>query len=136
MKEDLAKKEKELKDELFRSINVKKELDAELLKKNQEASELVSEISNLKIKEKHLSKISLSVKEENVHLKEECDRLRKISLDTENNKIKKLQEEIDELKAMNQLYRSQRLEAEEDISNFLREKELIKLDFVQLKNEL
>lgn len=136
LKEDLSKKEKEFSEELMRYINVKKELDVDLSKRNQEIIDLNSEISNLKIKEKHFNKISRDLKEENLHLKEECDKLRKISLDTENTKIKKLQEEIEELKTMNQLYRSQRLESDEEISNYVREKEKLKSEFFQLKKEL
>ena len=136
LKEDLSKKEKEFSEELMRYINVKKELDVDLSKRNQDIIDLNSEISNLKIKEKHFNKISRDLKEENLHLKEECDKLRKISLDTENTKIKKLQEEIEELKTMNQLYRSQRLESDEEISNYVREKEKLKSEFFQLKKEL
>ena len=136
LKEDLIKKEKDFNDEIVKYMSVKKELDLELLKRTQELSEFNSEISNLKIKEKHLTKIVQEVKEENGRLKEEGDKLRKISLETENNKIKKLQDEIDELKTMNQLYRSQRLESEEEINTYVREKEKIKSDFTQLKKEL
>jgi FtsZ-binding cell division protein ZapB len=96
---------------------------------------LSSDISNFKIKEKHLNKISSDLKEENSLLKVECDKLRKISLDTENTKIKKLQEEIDELKTMNQLYRSQRLESDEEISSLTREKDKIKAEYNQSKKE-
>jgi hypothetical protein len=76
------------------------------------------------------------LKEENLNLKEECDRLRKISLESENMKIKKLQEEIEELKTMNQLYRSQRLENNEEIENLGRERDKIKRDNLQLGEEL
>jgi chromosome segregation ATPase len=136
LKEDLNKKEKEFNDELAKYISIKKELDAELTRRSQELNELNSESSNLRIKEKHLNKINGELKEENFKLKNECDKLRKISLDTENTKIKKLQEEIDELKTINQLYRSQRLESDEEISNHVKEKEKYKYELAQHKKEL
>ena len=114
---------------------MKRDFEHELIKRNQELSDLSSEISNFKIKEKHQNKISSDLKEENLHLKIECDKLRKISLDTENTKIKKLQEEIEELKTMNQLYRSQRLESDEEIYSLTREKDKIKVELNQSKKE-
>ncbi len=136
LKDDLKKKEKDFNDKITELINVKKELENDLLKKNQDMNDLNSEISNLKIKEKHFTKICSDLKEETGNLKDECDRLRKISLDTENTKIKKLQEEIDELKTINQLYRSQRLESDEELNNYAREKEKLKSDYLQIKKEL
>jgi hypothetical protein len=135
LKEDLIKKEKDHNDELTKNLSLKRDFEHELIKRNQELSDLSAEISNFKIKEKHLNKISHDLKEENSHLKEECDKLRKITLDTENTKIKKLQEEIEELKTMNQLYRSQRLESDEEISSLFREKDKVKLEFNQSKKE-
>ena len=139
LKDDLFKKEKEFSEELYRHIGLKKELDADLSRRTQEIKELHNEIANMisnqKIKEKHFNKNSLDLKEENLHLKEECDKLRKVALDTENTKIKKLQEEIDELKTMNQLYRSQRLESDEEISNFAREKDKLQYENAHLKKE-
>lgn len=136
LKEDLSKKEKEFNDEVARLLEIKKELEVDLSKKNQEINDLNTEISNFKIKEKHLNKICLDLKEENSNLKDEFDKLRKISLDAENTKIKKLQEEIDELKTMNQLYRSQRLESDEEISNHIRDKERLNGELKPLKREL
>jgi hypothetical protein len=135
LKEDLIKKEKDYNDELSKNLSLKRDFEHELIKRNQELSDLSSDISNFKIKEKHLNKISSDLKEENSLLKVECDKLRKISLDTENTKIKKLQEEIDELKTMNQLYRSQRLESDEEISSLTREKDKIKAEYNQSKKE-
>lgn len=136
LKEDINKKEKEFNDEIIRFIAIKKELDLELNKKCQEANDLNTDLSNSKILEKHLNKMLSDLKEENLNLKEECDRLRKISLESENMKIKKLQEEIEELKTMNQLYRSQRLENNEEIENLGRERDKIKRDNLQLGEEL
>ena len=51
------------------------------------------------------------------------------------NALKKLDEQIEELKTMNQLYRSQRLESDEEISSLFREKDKIKLDLNQSKKE-
>lgn len=136
LKDDLNKKEKDFNEKITELINVKKELENDLLRKNQDMNDLNSEISNLKIKEKHFTKICSDLKEETSNLKDECDRLRKISLDTENTKIKKLQEEIDELKTINQLYRSQRLESDEELNNYAREKEKLKSDYLQIKKEL
>lgn len=116
-------------------MSLKRDFEHELIKRNQELSDLSSEISNFRIKEKHLNKISNDLKGENLYLKEECDKLRKISLDTENIKIKKFQEEIEMLKTMNQLYRSQRLESDEEISTLCRDKDKIKLEFNQAKKE-
>lgn len=117
-------------------INEKRELELELSKKNQELNEYSTEISNLRIKERHMNKICLDMKEENSNLRSECDKLRKLSFDIENTKIKKIQEEIDELKIMNQLYRTQKLESEEDISNFQRNNDVLKEENVRLKREL
>lgn len=136
LKEDLAKKEINFNEDLVRLLNIKKDLELDLGRKNQDLNDLHTEVSNFRIKEKHLNKICLDLKEENSNLKEECDKLRKISLDAENTKIKKLQEEIDELKTMNQLYRSQRLESDEEINNFIREKEKLRAELIQLKKEL
>lgn len=82
-----------------------------------------------------MNKIWCDLKEENIKLKEECDKLRKISLESENNKIKKLQEEIEELKTLNQLYRSQRLESDEELAALAREKEKIKLEMNHFRKE-
>jgi chromosome segregation ATPase len=135
LKDDLVKKEREFNEETSRYLSVKKELDGELARKSQDASELHAEISSLRIKEKHLNKISQEVKEENVCLREECDRLRKVSIETENFKVKKLQEELDEMKTMNQLYRSQKLESEEEIDSYRRDREKLRSDLNQLKKE-
>jgi hypothetical protein len=135
LKEDLVKKEREFNDEIQRYLNLKHEFEHELLKRNQDIASLNSEVSNFKIKEKHSNKIVQDLKEEATGFKEECDQLRKIALDTENTKIKKLQEEIDEVKTMNQLYRSQRLESEEEILSLSREKDKLKLEFFQIKKE-
>ena len=135
LKDDLVKKGKEFSEEIQKYLNLKREFEHELLKRNGDIDRLSSEVSNFKIKEKHSCKIAHDLKEETVSLKEECDRLRKIALDTENTKIKKLQEEIDEVKTMNQLYRSQRLESDEEISSLSREKDKIRSDYLQLKKE-
>ena len=92
-------------------------------------------VANHKIKEKHFTKNALELKDENATLKAECDKLRKMSLDTENTKIKKLQEEIDELKTMNQLYRSQRLESDEEIGQLVRDADKLKFESAHLKKE-
>lgn len=136
LKEDLTKKEREVSEELSKYLNLKKELDAELARHGQEMSDLQGEISNLRIKEKHLNKISQELKEENMSLRDECDKLRKTSIETENVKVKKLQEELDELKTMNQLYRSQKLESEEEIQNLSRERDKLKFETTQVKKEL
>lgn len=136
LKEDLVKKEKEFNDEIQKYLNLKREFEHELLKRTEDIAALNSELSNFKIKEKHSNKIALDLKEETINLKEECDRLRKIALDTENTKIKKLQEEIDEVKTMNQLYRSQRLESDEEISSLSREKDKLKSEYLQIKKEI
>lgn len=136
LKEDLSKKEKEFNEEIQKYINLKREFEHELLRRNQDIAGLNSELSNFKIREKHSNKIAHELKEETVNLREECDRLRKIALDTENTKIKKLHEEIDEIKTMNQLYRSQRLESDEEIAGLSREKEKLKADFLLLKKEM
>lgn len=114
---------------------MKHEFEHELHKKNQDIENLNSEVSNFKIKEKHFNKIVQDLKEEIINFKEECDHLRKIALETENTKIKKLQEEIDEIKTINQLYRSQRLESEEEILSLSREKDKMKSEFIQIKKE-
>lgn len=136
LKEDLLKKERDFNDEIQKYLNMKREFEQELLHCNQDLGSLNSEISNFKIKEKHSNKIAHDLKDENSKLKSECDRLRKIALDTENTKIKKLQEEIDEIKTMNQLYRSQRLESDEEIAGLSREKDKIKTDYLHLKKDL
>ena len=136
LKEESLKKEKDFMDDMTRHLSMRRELEHELIKRNNELAELNSEISHFNIKEKHLNKIALDLKEECGNLKEECDRLRKVALDTENTKIKKLHEEIDELKAMNQLYRSQRFESDEEISSLSREKDKLRADYMQLKKEL
>ncbi|CAF0772865.1 unnamed protein product [Brachionus calyciflorus] len=136
LKDDLLKKEKEFYEESIKLMNVKRDLELEMSKKNQELNEYSTEISNLKIKERHMNKICSDLKEENSNLREECDKLRKLSFDIENNKIKKLQDEIDELKMMNQLYRTQKLESEEDIADFQRNSEILKEDNFQLRREL
>ena len=135
LKEELSKKDKEYNEEITKNLSLKRDFEHELIKRNQELSELNSEISNFKIKEKHLNKIANDLKEENAKMRDECDRLRKISLETENNKIKKLQEEIEELKTLNQLYRSQRLESDEELSALAREKEKFKLEVNHFKKE-
>jgi hypothetical protein len=135
LKDDMGKKEREFNEELVKYMNMKKEFEAELFKRNQEMADLNSELSNFKIKEKHFNKISLDLKEENSQLKEECDKYRKISIDAENHKVKKLQEEIEELKTMNQLYRSQRLESDEEINNCAREIERLKSECTRLRKE-
>lgn len=130
------KKEKKFYEESISLINAKREVELELSKKNQELNAYATEISNLKIRDKHMNKISLDLKEENSNLRSECEKLRKLSFEIENTKIKKLQEEIDELKIMNQLYRTQKLESEEDICNFQRINELLKDENNRLKREL
>lgn len=135
MKEDLIKKEREFNEEIQRYLNMKHEFEHELHKRNQDIANLNSEVSNFKIKEKHFNKIVQDLKEETINLKEECDQLRKIALETENTKIKKLQEEIDEIKTINQLYRSQRLESEEEILSLSRDKDKMKSEFVHIKKE-
>lgn len=132
----MLKKERDFNDEIQKYLNMKRELEQELLHCNQDLASLNSEISNFKIKEKHSNKIAHDLKDENSKLKSECDRLRKIALDTENTKIKKLQEEIDEIKTMNQLYRSQRLESDEEIAGLSREKDKVKTDYLHLKKDL
>lgn len=132
LKEELGKRDKEWSDELTR----RKEAESELARKSSEYTEMSTDLSNAKILEKHLNKILSDLKEESSSLKEECDRLRKVSLETENTKIKKLQEEIDELKTMNQLYRSQRLENYEEIENLGRERDKLKCDHIQLAEEM
>lgn len=136
LKEDLLKKEKEFYEESIKLMNVKRDLELEMSRKNQELNEYTTEISNLRIKERHLNKIWLDSKEENSNLRQECDKLRKLSFDIENTKIKKLQDEIDELKMMNQLYRTQKLESEEDIVNFQRNSDLLREENNQLKTEM
>lgn len=136
IKDESLRKEKKFYEESISLINAKRELELELSKKNQELNEYSTEISNLRIRERHMNKICLDLKEENSNLRSECDKLRKLSFDMENTKIKKLQEEIDELKIMNQLYRTQKLESEEDIANFQRNSELLKEENGRLKREL
>jgi hypothetical protein len=136
MKEDHAKKEREVSDEIFKMQSLKKDLDLELNKRAQECIDLNAEISNLRIKEKHLTKISADLKEESQIMREECDRLRKVTIETENTKVKKLQEEIDELKTINSLYRSQRLESDDEINNLIRDKEKLKSELHQMRKEL
>jgi chromosome segregation ATPase len=135
LKDDMSKKEREFNDELVKYMNMKKELESDLFKRNQDMADLSSELSNFKIKEKHFNKISSDLKEENSQLKEECDKYRKISIDAENVKVKKLQEEIEELKTMNQLYRSQRLESDEEINNCAREIDRLKAECVRMRKE-
>ena len=53
LKEDLIKKEKEFNDEIQKYLNLKREFEHELLKRNQDIASLNSEVSNFKIKEKH-----------------------------------------------------------------------------------
>lgn len=132
LKEELNKRDKEWNDEQTR----RKEVESELARKCADAVELNTDLSNAKILEKHLNKILSDVKEENASLREECDRLRKVSLETENTKVKKLQEEIDELKTMNQLYRSQRLENYEEIENLGRERDKLRSDNSQLAEDM
>ena len=136
VKEDLAKKERDFNEELGRYLSLKKETDAELSRRGQEIVELSAETSNLKIKEKHLTKISQELREENTGLKEECERLRKVTIETENSKVRKLQEELEELKTMNQLYRSQRLESNEEIGNFHRETDKLKSELSMARKEM
>lgn len=132
LREEASKLERECNDEAQR----RRDVEAELLKRAQEVNELSTDLSNARILEKHLNKILADSKEESTALKEECDRLRKCSLDNENVKIKKLQEEIEELKTMNQLYRSQRLENYEEIENLGRERDKLKCDNLQLMEEM
>lgn len=132
LKDELNKRDKEWSDELTR----RKEAECELARRTSEVNEMSTDLSNAKILEKHLNKILSDLKEESGALKEECDRLRKVSLETENTKIKKLQEEIDELKTMNQLYRSQRLENYEEIESLGRERDKLKCDTIRLADEM
>ncbi len=132
LKDECVKKERELGDETSR----RKEMECDLARKTHELNELATDLSNARILEKHLNKILGDLKEESTALKEECDRLRKVSLDQESVKIRKLQEEIDELKTMNQLYRSQRLENYEEIENLGRERDKLKCDSSQLADEM
>jgi len=136
LREDLVKKEKEFGNEIQRYSNLKREFEHELLRRNQDLASSNSEISNLRIKEKHLNKIVVELKEEVSGLREECDRLRKVALDTENTKVKKLHEEIDELKTMNQLYRSQRLESDEEIGSLTRDRDKLRAEFTLARKEL
>ncbi len=135
LREDLIKKEKDFGDEIQKYLNLKREFEHELLRRNQDITGLNAELSNFRIKEKHLNKIVGELKEEASGLREECDRLRKVALDTENTKVKKLHEEIDELKTMNQLYRSQRLESDEEIGGLARERDKLRAEFAQARKE-
>ena len=136
LREEMAKKEKDFNEEVARLVAIKREFELEFMKRNQEMADLASELSNFKIKEKHLNKIIQDSKDENLKIKEEFDKLRKFSLDAENTKIKKLQEEVDEMKTINQLYRSQRLESDEEITALIKEKDKFRLDLVNLKKEM
>ena len=136
LRDDLVKKEKEFSDEIQRYLNLKREFEHELLRRNQDLASVSAEMSNFRIKEKHLNKIISELKEEVSGLREECDRLRKVALDTENTKVKKLHEEIDELKTMNQLYRSQRLESDEEIGGLVRERDKLRVEFGIARKEV
>lgn len=136
LREEMSKKEKDFNEEITRYMGIKRELEQEFIRRNQDLAELNSELSNFKIKEKHLNKIIQDAKDENVKVREEFDKLRKFSLDAENTKIKKLQDEVDELKTINQLYRSQRLESDEEILILIKEKDKFRSDFMQIKKEL
>lgn len=117
-------------------MNAKKDFDAELMRKNQEINDLNAAVSSFKILESHLNKKYNELKEENLHLKEEYDKLRKTSLDVESQIIKKLQDEIEESKTLNQLYRSQRYESDEEIKNLTMECDKLKSDLLNIKKEL
>ena len=68
-------------------------------------------------------------------MKLEIDNLHKSLYEIENYTVKKLQDDLDDLKQMNQLYRSQKLELEEENELLIKEKDRIKQDFNQLINE-
>ena len=57
-------------------------------------------------------------------------------IDTESKKMKSIQDECDELKQMNQLYLSQRLELEEENEILLKKFETFNRDILQIRKEM
>ena len=135
-REDAAKRERELADEVARLASGKRELETELGRRASELSSLGAELSSLRIKEKHLGNMAAEAKQESHALKDECDKLRKLSLEAENSKLKKLHDEIDDLKTLNQLYRSQRLESDDEIAGLTRDNEKTRADLAQLRRDM
>ena len=119
-------------------VSFKLELELELQKRTQsqnELSEMLNENSNLKIREKQLTKQVQDLGEECNNFKLECENLRKFLIDSENYKIKSIQDECDELRQMNQLYRSQRLELGEENEALIKQCNKLKQDLFQLQKE-
>ena len=138
LNEEFVKLQKSYQSELDKSKNIKSELDQEIQKRMQsqiDLSDMMNDNSNLKIKEKQLTKQLQDAYDECNNLKLECENLRKLLIDTENYKIKSIQDECDELKQMNQLYRSQRLELGEENEMLLKNCEAFRRDILQIQKE-
>jgi hypothetical protein len=138
LNEEFVKSQKSYQSELDKSKNLKIELEQEIQKRlqlQQDNSDMLNENSNLKIKEKQLTNQIKDLNEECLNIKLECENLRKLMVNTENYYIKSIQEELDELKQMNQLYRSQRLELGEENEMLFKERDRFKQDINQIQKE-
>jgi chromosome segregation ATPase len=138
LNQEFVKLQKSYKMEQENCCSLKLELEQEIQKRAQlqsELSEMLNENSNLKIREKQLIKQVQDVCEESNNLKSECENLRKLLIDSENYKIKSIQDECDELKQMNQLYRSQRLELGEENDALIKQCDKFKQDIIHLQKE-
>jgi hypothetical protein len=138
LKEEIYKLQKNLNLQLDKEKAIKLELEQEIHKRAQiqnEFNEFNQELTNFKIKDKQSMKIIQDLTEEKFNLTDELNKLRKYINDFENYKFKALNEELDELKQMNQLYRSQRMELGEENELLSKDKDKLKQDSLQLQCE-
>ena len=138
LNEEFVKLQKIYQSERDKNKELKLEVEQEIQKRTQsqiDLSDMLNDNSNIKIKEKQLTKQVQDLNEECANLRSECENLRKMMIDTENFKIKSIQEECDELKQMNQLYRSQRLELGEENEALLKDQLRLKQDLMQMQKE-
>jgi hypothetical protein len=138
LKEEIYKLQKNLNFQLDKEKSIKLELEQEIHKRAQiqnEFSEFNQELTNFKIKDKQSMKMIQDLTDEKFNLTDELNKLRKYINDFENYKFKALNEELDELKQMNQLYRSQRMELGEENELLSKDKDKLKQDTMQLQCE-